>query len=56
MLNLVSNAIKFSFNGQKVKVICDYESLNDELSSYNITIKVIDTGIGISDQDKTNLF
>lgn len=47
--NLLSNAIKFTPNGGSV--ILRVETLNKM-----IVIKVIDTGIGISDKDKAHIF
>ena len=47
----MSNAIKFSKTGQKVDVVCNYQVKDTELSTYEVTIKVVDQGIGISDTD-----
>jgi len=49
LLNLLNNAIKFTPSGS-VKVIVEYTAKN------GIEIKVIDTGIGISDVQKQYLF
>lgn len=50
LLNLFSNAIKFtSVGGVTLKVSCD--CIRDE-----ITFKVIDTGIGLSEQQKGKIF
>ena len=48
-LNLVSNAVKFTEQGQIIlSLICDSES--------SMTIQVKDTGVGISEEDAKNLF
>lgn len=47
--NLVSNAIKFSFTGGKVRIIA-------EIEGDKILMKVIDTGIGIAKDVKAKLF
>ena len=49
MINLLSNAIKFSPENSKIQV--DSESINGE-----IIIRVKDSGIGISTEDKQHLF
>tara|TARA_R110002073_G_scaffold38859_6_gene111241 strand:- start:8099 stop:9922 length:1824 start_codon:yes stop_codon:yes gene_type:complete len=49
ILNLVSNAVKFTEQGQIIlSLICDSES--------SMTIQVKDTGVGISEEDAKNLF
>ncbi len=48
--NILQNAIKFTLRG-KIMVVIDYERATSRLS-----IKVKDTGIGISDADKPNVF
>lgn len=47
--NLISNAVKY--NKQGGKVICKIENLNNQ-----IILKIIDTGIGISEEDQGKLF
>jgi len=49
MMNLLSNAFKFTGNGGKITV-----RLN--ISDGQITISVADTGIGVSDDDKQRIF
>lgn len=49
MMNLISNAIKFSHENQPIKV----DSMNDE---NEIFLSVKDEGIGISEEDQKNLF
>jgi signal transduction histidine kinase len=49
MINLLSNAIKFSPENSKIQV--GSESINGE-----IIIRVKDSGIGISTEDKQHLF
>jgi len=51
LINLVGNAIKFTFNGSvTLKVDLDKEDEN------RLIFSVIDTGIGIEDKDKPKLF
>ncbi len=53
LTNLLSNAIKFSEKGQVVvKISCD--SLSTQL--LNLSVEVIDSGIGISLENQKNLF
>ena len=49
LLNLISNAIKFSPESSLIQVICNIEK--EELM-----ISVKDKGIGISEEDKQHLF
>lgn len=53
LINLVSNAIKFTEQGS-VTLVLDGHRLSDDQCS--ITFEVIDTGIGISEDDQANLF
>ena len=54
MLNLVSNALKFTFKG---KIIIRASPLFiPELKSWALLISVRDTGIGISEEDQKKLF
>ena len=48
LLNLLSNAIKFTEKGS-VRIVCE----SDEC---NVIVKVIDTGIGIKDEDMETIF
>ena len=48
LLNLLSNAIKFTEKGS-VKVVC-------EADECNVIVKVMDTGIGIKDEDMETIF
>jgi signal transduction histidine kinase/ActR/RegA family two-component response regulator len=54
VLNLLSNAIRFSKEGDKVSVNVSSEHLNDK--EIKLSIQVIDEGIGISEEAQKNLF
>ena len=56
LLNLESNAIKFSLKGQSVTIIYDYELEHTNSTSYNVKISVVVTGIGIADENKASIF
>lgn len=47
--NLISNALKYTPEGGKVQI-------NVDPGEHSLTVDVIDTGIGISDQDQERLF
>lgn len=49
ILNLLSNAIKYSDPGQEIE--CNFEVLDDQL-----TIEIVDNGIGIPKEDHKHLF
>lgn len=49
MLNLVSNAIKFSAPGSKVVISYEVEQVNDDVSY--VTIEVVDSGIGMTPEE-----
>lgn len=49
MLNLVSNAIKFSPPGSKVVISYEIEKVNDDVSY--VTIEVADSGIGMTPEE-----
>ncbi|TCO08824.1 ATP-binding protein [Natronoflexus pectinivorans] len=53
LTNLVSNAIKFTEEG-KIELIVSSETINDKTA--NISIKVIDTGIGIKPESQQKIF
>lgn len=50
MINLISNAMKFTFTGH-IKVIASYKEVEHQLE-----VRIKDTGIGISDEDRSKLF
>ena len=53
LLNLMDNSLKYT-NAGKIKVTTDYESIDK--NNVNIIISVKDTGCGITNEDKNNLF
>ena len=53
LINLVNNAIKFTHKG-KVQVLVELVDSYDDI--YRIMFRVIDSGIGISDEKKSSLF
>ena len=53
LMNLIGNAIKFTHHGH---VIINIECKNTLENSSNITFKIIDTGIGINENEKKSLF
>ena len=53
LLNLVGNAIKFTDQGN-ITIDVDYEDKGD--SKIEVMFNITDTGIGISDEQKENLF
>ena len=53
LYNLLSNAVKFTPAGESVAVIISTELINEKEW---VSIKVEDTGIGISDEQKNHLF
>lgn len=49
LINLISNAIKFSKPGDKIVLeVCHPELLSPGSDQHKITIKVIDEGIGLN--------
>lgn len=53
LINLANNAVKFTKRG-RVKIVVDYEKLDDETICTKIAVK--DTGIGIKKKDMEKLF
>jgi PAS domain S-box-containing protein len=53
ILNLVNNAVKFTEKGQ-VHIYIDVT--NEDAKAVTLEVKVVDSGIGISDNGKKNLF
>ena len=49
LINLISNAVKFSKKGEEIFVVLREKNL---LSKSNICIEVIDHGLGLSEQDQ----
>jgi CheY-like chemotaxis protein len=52
--NLLSNASKFTPEGGRISLTVKYEGVEDELSK--ISVKIVDTGIGISGEQREKLF
>ena len=53
ILNLMNNSLKFTVKG---KVELNVENIRSMNNNHRLKISVIDTGIGISDEDKEKLF
>jgi DNA-binding response OmpR family regulator len=56
MMNLLSNAFKFTNEGGRVEVHVNLLPLSDEDNQEKLEIRVADTGIGISDEEKEKIF
>ena len=58
LLNLLSNALKYTPENGSVTVSIDLEPKTDLKAGSNVTllVNVIDTGIGIPDDEKQNIF
>ena len=54
LTNLISNAIKFTEQGEVL--VTTHTQVNQDKTSASITIKVQDTGIGISKENQNNIF
>ncbi|REG81831.1 PAS domain S-box protein [Marinomonas pollencensis] len=53
LINLISNAIKFTHQGQ---VVISLDSVADRLGGVSLSIKVTDTGVGIAEDKQASLF
>ncbi len=56
LMNLLSNAIKFTEKGQIQVLVEPYHSIGGSSNSVGLQYKVIDTGIGISDEAQVRIF
>lgn len=56
MMNLLSNAIKFTEKNGAVDVIVKLLPKSSDSDTEQLEIRVIDTGIGIKDEEKTRIF
>jgi signal transduction histidine kinase len=56
LLNLISNSLKFSKEGEFVGISCDYKNDPGDSCYYVVSFKVVDNGIGISEADLPNIF
>jgi len=54
VINLLTNALKFSKEGDVVRVDALMETISED--NVKLSFKVIDSGIGISEQDLSDLF
>lgn len=50
ILNLASNAVKYNVNGGRIDIRCD------EMPSGRVRLSVADTGVGISEEERTHVF
>ena len=56
LINLIHNSIKFSKADSSIKVTIEGSQLNVPPGHISVNIKVTDNGIGISEEDRQNLF
>lgn len=56
MINLIENSIKFSKSGDVVEVTIDQYVVADPANQMGVQVRVTDHGIGISAEDRANLF
>lgn len=56
LLNLISNALKFSKENQEITIFCNILEDKSKENICIVEIRVIDFGIGISEDDQKNLF
>lgn len=56
MMNLISNALKFTEKNGSVDVMVKLLNAKDKDDSERLEIRIIDTGIGIKDEDKKRVF
>lgn len=56
MLNLISNALKFTEKNGSVDVVAKLLPKTDESAPEQLEIRVIDTGIGINEEEKKRVF
>lgn len=55
IINLVSNAIKFSTTGQEIEISVDIVAITPG-NNISLQVMVTDQGIGLNQQDRENLF
>ena len=56
IINLLQNAIKFSSKGQTIELYVEEFEIKGQSERVGINIKVSDNGVGISENDRKNLF
>ena len=56
-INLISNAIKFSKPGDKIRFeVCRPVCLDEASSKFKFAFKVVDQGMGLNEADRKKLF
>jgi signal transduction histidine kinase len=56
ILNLLTNAIKFSHENKKIDIVIDFKLVPPENRKLNLTISIIDEGIGIEENKIDKIF
>ena len=56
LINLISNAIKFSQGNQQIEIAIEEEEIDVNSNNIGVKISVTDHGIGIDSEDRKNLF
>ena len=56
LINLIQNSIKFSKKGDSIDLKVNFFDVENSFSNIGVSFTVRDYGIGISDNDRTQLF
>jgi signal transduction histidine kinase len=56
LINLIQNSIKFSKKGDSIDLKVNFFDVENSFSNIGVSFTVRDYGIGISDDDRTQLF
>lgn len=56
LINLIQNSIKFSKKGDSIDLKVNFFNVENSFSNIGVSFTVRDYGIGISDDDRTQLF